>query len=255
MLNGMFRVLVLLTISSFIGGCVSTSGKILPTPEVTKFSGQWETIYEPKLEVVIDAEVGQTLISKTFANIFPAIRVSQSRISHDTHNNSDFNLSFNGGVMKKWGSGSEGTYYVTSAPGTRTGSAAGLNYTRAESNSGLIVASNFPNSAQAVFWNPAGQLHTFVSKLEKPILVEQIKDVVEVHLDNYKRELIYTGISKNVISVLYREYIGDLIRPAYTQELKYDLSESNVIGFKGARFQVISATNVGIKYKVLKHLF
>ena len=45
-----------------------------------------------------------------------------------------------------------------------------------------------------------------------------------------------------------------MARPAFTQELKYDLGEGKVIGFKGARFEVLSATNVGIRYKVLRHL-
>jgi hypothetical protein len=71
---------------------------------------------------------------------------------------------------------------------------------------------------------------------------------------SFKRELIYTGIAKNVISILYREFKNEIARPAFTQEIKYDLSDSKVIGYRGSRFEVISATNTGITYKVLKAL-
>ena len=71
---------------------------------------------------------------------------------------------------------------------------------------------------------------------------------------SFKRELVYTGISQNTISVLYREYMDDMARPAFSQELKYDLSQGDIIGFKGSRFQVFKANNTSIKYKVIKHL-
>ncbi len=72
--------------------------------------------------------------------------------------------------------------------------------------------------------------------------------------DSYQRELVYSGISQNALSILYREFIGGTARPAFYQELKYDLSQGDTIGYKGARFRVIKATNTSIKYEVLKHL-
>ena len=74
------------------------------------------------------------------------------------------------------------------------------------------------------------------------------------NVDSVKRELVYTGISQNTISILYREFMDNTARPAFSQELKYDLSQGKEIGFKGARFEVIKATNTGITYKVLKAL-
>ncbi|NGZ88145.1 hypothetical protein [Duganella aceris] len=73
-------------------------------------------------------------------------------------------------------------------------------------------------------------------------------------LKSYKKELVYSGISQGTISILYREYMGDLLRPAFSQELRYDLKDGDEIGYKGARFKVIKANNVSIKYKVTKHL-
>ena len=68
------------------------------------------------------------------------------------------------------------------------------------------------------------------------------------------KELVYTGGNKKAVNLLYREFINDLARSAFSQELKYDISEDNIIGFKGARFEVLGANNPEIKFKVLKHL-
>ena len=65
---------------------------------------------------------------------------------------------------------------------------------------------------------------------------------------------MYTGIAQNVVSILYREFKDDTARPAFSQDLKYDLSESNVVGYRGARFEIIKATNQGLTYKTLKQL-
>lgn len=69
-----------------------------------------------------------------------------------------------------------------------------------------------------------------------------------------KRELIYLGGTGTAITLSYRESMRDMARPAFTQELKYDLSQSDIVGYKGARFQVLKADNVSIQYKVLNQL-
>lgn len=72
--------------------------------------------------------------------------------------------------------------------------------------------------------------------------------------DSYKYELTYMGKSRSTIFIEYREFYDDFVRPAFTRELRYDLDESRIIGYKGARFEVLDATNTKIKYKVLKYL-
>ena len=72
--------------------------------------------------------------------------------------------------------------------------------------------------------------------------------------NSFKRELIYSGVSNGAISILYREFYNDMARPAFSQELRYDLKEGDEIGYKGSRFKVIKASNTGLKYKVLKSL-
>lgn len=66
-----------------------------------------------------------------------------------------------------------------------------------------------------------------------------------------KKELIYNGKSDNTIKVIYREFIDNMARPAFTQNLNYDLSEGDIISFKGCKIKVLNAKNIGIEYKIL----
>jgi len=69
----------------------------------------------------------------------------------------------------------------------------------------------------------------------------------------FQRELIYTGAAGGVLTVTYREFSNDMARPAFTQELKYDLSDK-VVGYKTARFEVLKTSNSAITYRVLSPL-
>ena len=68
----------------------------------------------------------------------------------------------------------------------------------------------------------------------------------------FRRELIYSGVAQGVLSVSYREYVNDFARPAFTQELKYDLSAGSEIGYRGARLEIIHAGNTSVRFKLLK---
>lgn len=72
--------------------------------------------------------------------------------------------------------------------------------------------------------------------------------------DSFQKELVYSGVAKGVVTILYREFFGNVAMPAFSQELHFDLSEGNEIGYKGARFKVIKANNLGITYLVTKSL-
>jgi hypothetical protein len=77
------------------------------------------------------------------------------------------------------------------------------------------------------------------------------KTVTLINTTNFKQELIYNGKSGNIARFLYREYSGNLARPAFTQELTYDLASSRVIGFKEVRLEVLRTTNTSIQYRVI----
>jgi hypothetical protein len=80
-------------------------------------------------------------------------------------------------------------------------------------------------------------------KVKKPITTQ----------DTIQRTLIYSGKSGNKINVGYREFSGNIARPAFSNNVEYDLEESKQIGYKGALLEIIEATNTFIKYKVLSN--
>lgn len=65
-----------------------------------------------------------------------------------------------------------------------------------------------------------------------------------------KQELIYNGKSRDTIRMSYLEYVDDMARPSFFQELTYDLSESRLIAFRDIRMEVLEATNIGIRFVV-----
>jgi hypothetical protein len=69
---------------------------------------------------------------------------------------------------------------------------------------------------------------------------------------SFRSELVYNGRSRETIKLLYREYLDNMARPAFSQELLYDLSESKKIGFKDMLIDVIEAKNTGITFKIVK---
>lgn len=68
---------------------------------------------------------------------------------------------------------------------------------------------------------------------------------------SFVAELVYSGLSQNTIRIAYREYKDDLARPAFYQELTYDLNESRTILFRTISLEIIEATNSYLKYRVI----
>jgi len=71
-----------------------------------------------------------------------------------------------------------------------------------------------------------------------------------------RQELLYGGIDHNVIQVDYREYNvdrkGTMIRQAYSQSVKYDLTVSKTIKFRSIEIEVIDANTNEITFDVKK---
>jgi len=66
-------------------------------------------------------------------------------------------------------------------------------------------------------------------------------------------ELIYNGKDHDVIFVGYREFMNNFARPAFSQELRYDLSESRNVVFRNVELEVVEASNNAIKFKILHY--
>lgn len=71
--------------------------------------------------------------------------------------------------------------------------------------------------------------------------------------NSFQQTLIYSGRIGNRINIGYREYSSQLARQAFNNDVEYDLTASNVIGYKKARIQILEANNQYLKYRVLRN--
>ena len=77
-------------------------------------------------------------------------------------------------------------------------------------------------------------------------------EIVDVNRPSFIQEFIYNGRYEDNLKFIYREFSDDLARPAFTQEVQYDLGAGNQIGFKNLLIEVVDATNTNISYKVIQ---
>lgn len=70
---------------------------------------------------------------------------------------------------------------------------------------------------------------------------------------NFQQTLIYSGRVGDKIKLGYREFSNSQARPAFNNEVEYDLSQSTQIGYKGAKLKILEANNEFVRYEVLKN--
>ena len=71
--------------------------------------------------------------------------------------------------------------------------------------------------------------------------------------NNFQQSLLYSGRVGDHIKISYREFSGDMARPAYSNDVEYDLSSSDTVTYKGARLRVLKADNEGITYVLISN--
>lgn len=80
-------------------------------------------------------------------------------------------------------------------------------------------------------------------------------DGSEPEINWTRKELIYTGDEGDIIHITYREYSSDQagysLQPELTQQLTYDLSNSNKIGFQDITILIEKADQEEIRFRVL----
>jgi len=74
--------------------------------------------------------------------------------------------------------------------------------------------------------------------------------VKNLNKDSFQQTLLYSGRVGDKINVSYREYSGDTARPAFNNQVEYDLSESKQIAYRGALITILEADNQKIQYIV-----
>ena len=71
--------------------------------------------------------------------------------------------------------------------------------------------------------------------------------------NSFQQTIEYAGRSDDILKLNYSEFTDGFARQAFTREFQIDLSQGNVAAYKGAIIEIIEATNVQIKYKVIRN--
>ena len=79
------------------------------------------------------------------------------------------------------------------------------------------------------------------------------KEMILEDAKNFKQEFLYGGKSSATVKFQYREYLGNTIRPAFSQEVQYDLNEGNLISFRELKIKILKATNNYIEYEIISN--
>ena len=98
-----------------------------------------------------------------------------------------------------------------------------------------------------------------LKKDNKQICVDKVCSTLRYALETttletagyFEQMLLYNGKIGDRITLGYREFSNQMARPAFSNDVIYDLSQSLILGYKGARIEVIKATNTEITYKLL----
>ena len=77
-------------------------------------------------------------------------------------------------------------------------------------------------------------------------------EIIAVDRPSFVQEFIYNGRYEDNVKFIYREFSDDWARPAFTQEVQYDLGTGNEFGFRNLLIEVVSATNTNISYRVIR---
>lgn len=71
--------------------------------------------------------------------------------------------------------------------------------------------------------------------------------------NSFQQVIEYAGMSENNLKFAYSEFTGGFLNQSYTREFQVDLAEGNVAAYKGAIIEIIEATNIQIKYRVIRN--
>lgn len=225
-------------ISSVAAACVLLVGSA-SAAETLKFT----RLYSAEARAVIpeptataQAEIGEVILYQGVQAVTPAIELEE-RLSMN-----DGKISIGPGVLARIGEDGEGYIYRTNEFTTDPGRAVAM------PRSAGVYLPKGANGQPMALW-----MYTDTSAKAEPIATPKYRETVHRQLlKQANRRLIYTGLSGSTLKLNYMEFDGDMARPAFSQELSYDLSTSDEIGYKGARIKVIKATNTRLEYVVLE---
>ena len=93
-------------------------------------------------------------------------------------------------------------------------------------------------------------LYEYEADADWPRPLFTLEQLFEGQEGAFRAQIVYGGLTGTTVKADYREFVGDLIRPAFSQQLQYDLASDSVIAYKTIRARVLSATNTEITFVI-----
>ena len=228
-----------------ITGCVTHT--TLPLGAINPSRGNIVVAGEPPLGETVTRNIGDTIISSFPALQRPGLRLQKSMEHTGQNLGNDFAIYFPEGTYFLEGEDYRGKFYRYPSP--LRFSSNGSTF----SVQGGLVVPNDQNSPHQIYWIPTDQPRNRISDPTNSFVTHDAVYEEKVQ-DELKQVLIYNGVSAGQIKFIYKEFINDLARPAFDQEVSYDFVPDETIGFKKARFRVIDSNSTTITYIVEQHL-
>jgi len=198
------------------------------------------TTITPKLNEITNADIGNTLIYRENGHKYDAIEITKA---------SNFTLN---GVDKVIEEGEIFINQFNTNGYSFYGNSSDLEFGIAIPRSGKNPLIYTNSDGDGIY--TTGINYDGLNLIRPNELIEYFQtEVKDKKSDYFKQELIYNGRVGVALKFIYREFLNDYARPAFTQDSQYDLSESKIIGFRGMRIEIINATNTEIEYKVLNY--
>lgn len=202
-------------------GCVSVPENYTPT---------MVEISEPPIGSINTVSVGDYMVRQGTYVEREAIRVTQAgkSLAYDIMP----------GIYEKKGESKDGTTYYPVAGGARVKKAAladPWNYVLVSDKNELCIVTAFSveSCTSGGVWEKT--MHAATTD------------------NSFQQSLIYSGKVGNKINVGYREFSNSVARPAFNNDVEYDLNQSSVIGYRGARLEVLDASNQSIQFKLISN--
>lgn len=216
---------ILLALMLLIGGCAS--------PDYN-YTAKQVDISEPPLDVVNIAYVGDVMLKQGKYAEHDAIY-----LPHMVETSWTYDV-YPGYYLKQGEDDNSETYLPSNeADGGRVDKAA-----LADPWQAIMAYKNKPTLCViTVFSAMVCESHASFERVNKPVL----------SANSFQQTLIYSGKVGNKVNIGYREFSNNQARPAFNNDVEYDLDSSRIIGYKGARVEILEATNEMIKYKVIRN--
>ena len=214
-------------VGGLVSGCAST--QTIP-PQI-------EQIDQPALGAVAAIEVGEAAVATGRSRSLPGLALANE-------------LSWGDGVLRK---------RFTIAPGrlaARQSDARHIYYfsDRMTARDPLFGTAPYASGGLCRAKDGSGPVRGFITPGQCVLTWNATPQVRDIRIEEAdegarRRELIYHGRADGKVRFLYRETMGD--SAPQTQSLDYDLAHSAVIGFRGARLEVLEADNTRLRYRLL----